>query len=642
MTPDDLDDLDARIDEACGDDPVAAGTARRRLGWLAARPPGPYRPRAWDPRLWTPRRQRLAPDRALLDAMTARGLLHRARRGHEFADRAVRDRLAVLWRRGPGALTMLPARTRLDAGRAAGQGPRPTHGNKVEFLVDNEAAWGRLADEVAGARSSVRGLLFMLDVPHVRMAFARDPARDGGPTGGVRLEERLLAAADRGVAVHLVLNHVTPSLSPANTTHPVERFFRTRDPGRRVRLRRLRTPQTLPVHGKVYVIDDRVAYLVGSVFAQEYFDGREHLIDDPRRGHLRWRSSVRAPVHDVSVRIEGPAVADLDRTVRLHWDHCRPVPGDEMPPFRPPAAAGAPGAVTLQVTRTLHGAGRYAGLPAGETGIHESYLRALATARRFVYLENQYLTCTELVDALVDALKRTPGLQLIALINIRPDVPHYAGWQRGAVERLLTGLGDDRDRAGVFTLWSHEKGPGRTRILRDHVHSKVAIIDDEWLTVGSANLDGVSLTCGEHELHRPPLIRLARLFGGASGGDPWQARATEVNVAHVGEEAGRLRRELWAEHLGYPGPDDPALAEPPGVGWLELWRRRAELKLAGLRGPDPMVRDPRILPYPHTGGVPEPGCHKPAAYLRALGVDPGRLEVHARFRSFSFRTGRWR
>ncbi|MBC6459984.1 phospholipase D-like domain-containing protein [Actinomadura sp. HBU206391] len=640
MTPD---ELDVGIDEACGDDPFTAGAARRRLGWLAARPPGaPYRPNPWDPRLWTPRRRRLAPDQALLDAMTARGLLRRAGRGHEFADQAVRDRLAALWRRGPGALTMLPARTRLDSGWAAGQGPPPTHGNAVEFLVDNEAAWGRLADEIAGAESSVRGLLFMLDVPHVRMGFARDPVHGGGPVTGVRLEERLLAAAGRGVDVHLVLNHVTPALSPANTTHPVERFFRTRDPLRRVRLRRLRTPQTLPIHGKVYVIDDRVAYLVGSVFAQEYFDGREHLIDDPRRGHLRWRSSLRAPVHDVSVRIEGPAVADLDRTVRLHWDRCRPVAGDAMPPFRPPAAGGPPGAATLQVTRTLRGAGRYAGLPVGETGIHESYLRALATARDYVYLENQYLTCTEMVDALIDALKRAPRLRLIALINMRPDVPHYVRWQRRAIERLLTGLGDDRHRAGLFTLWSHEKAVGRTRILRDHVHSKVAIVDDEWLTVGSANLDGLSLTCGEHELYRPPLVRLARLFGGAGGGDPWQARATEVNVTCAGEEAARLRRDLWAEHLGYPSAGDPALARPPEGGWLELWRRRAELKLDALRGPEPSVRDPRVLPYPHTGGVPAPGGHRPAGYLRALGVDTGRLQVHTRFRSFSFRTGAWR
>jgi phosphatidylserine/phosphatidylglycerophosphate/cardiolipin synthase-like enzyme len=240
------------------------------------------------------------------------------------------------------------------------------------------------------------------------------------------------------------------------------------------------------------------------------------------------------------------------------------------------------------------------------------------------------------VDALVDALNRVPELQLIALINIRPDVPNYVAWQREALERLLAGLGADRGRAGVFTLWSHEEGPGRTRMLRTHVHSKVAIVDDTWATVGSANLDGVSLLAGEHEVRRPLLVRLARPLGGSSGGDPWQARATEVNVTHVGVEAGPLRRELWAEHLGYRSADDPALREPPPGGWLELWRRRSALKLAALRGPDPTVRDPRALPYPDCHGVPAEGVHEPARYLRALGVDSGLLEVRTRFRSSRF------
>jgi phosphatidylserine/phosphatidylglycerophosphate/cardiolipin synthase-like enzyme len=476
------------------------------------------------------------------------------------------------------------------------------------------------------------------------MGFRRDPVGNPGPEGGVRLEECLLEAAERGAAVQLVLNHVTPMFSPANTSYPVEGFFRRRDPAGRVRLRRLYTPQTVPIHGKVFVIDDRVAFLMGSGFAQEYFDGRDHVIDDPRRGHLRWRSSVRVPVHDVSVRIEGPAVADLDATVRLLWDHARPSgkrPSTDQPPLLRQSVTGdSPGRTTLQVTRTLSGDRRYAGSPAGETGIYESYLRALESAERFIYLENQYLTCPELVDALIRAMRRVPALQLILLINIRPDVPYYVTWQRRALQRLLSGLGEHRDRAGVFTLWSHEKGPRRTRILRTHVHSKVGIIDDAWLTIGSANLDSLSLSHSQHELHRPPLVRLGRLLGGASGGDPWQARAMEVNVTCVDDEAiERLRRDLWAEHLGLDSADDPVLVRPPDEGWLTLWQRCASLKLDGLRSSDPAVTAPRILPYPrHEDRLPQ-RTHHAADHLRALGVDPDLIDVRERFRSFSFRHG---
>ena len=73
----------------------------------------------------------------------------------------------------------------------------------------------------------------------------------------------------------------------------------------------------------------------------------------------------------------------------------------------------------------------------------------------------------------------------------------------------------------MFTLWSHEGhgtstrlgAPARTTLLRTHVHSKVAIIDDDWLTVGSANLDGVSLLAGEHARRWPLLRGLGRLVG---------------------------------------------------------------------------------------------------------------------------------
>ncbi|MFC6885018.1 MULTISPECIES: phospholipase D-like domain-containing protein [Actinomadura] len=646
-------DIDAVIGSACGDDPVAAGTARRLLARLAAASrPGPL------------------PDRAAR-ALVAAGLLRRAGDGaYSFTDERARACLAEMWRtRGPAALTAFPLATDLASGWAVAQGPAPTTGNAVEFLIDNEAAWGRLAEDVRAARSSVRAMLFMLDVPHVRVAFGRDPMGNPGPAEAVRLEDELLGAARRGADVRLVLNHVTPPVSPANTSWPLERYFRENDPDGLVGLRRLATPQTLPIHGKVVVVDGRVAYLVGSVFAQEYFDGRRHAVDEPRRGHLRWRSSVRAPVHDVSLRVEGPAVADLDATVRLHWDAARPSRATPSAasyapprPAVPPPPSPPPGRTELQVTRTLHGARRYPGLPAGETGIYESYLRALESAEDFVYLENQYLTCPELVDALVRAMRRAPALQLVLLTNLRPDVPYYTGWQRRALERLLAGLGEHRTRAGVYTLWSHERAPGveRTRLIRTHVHSKVAIVDDAWFTVGSANLDSLSLSHGQHELHRPMPVRLARLLRGASGGDPWQARATEVNVScRDGEAAARLRRDLWAEHLGLPSPDDPRLTAPRasagngagdgegagnggGGGWLALWRERAALKLAGLRAPDPEVTEPRVLPYPHRDGRLPDGSHREHAHLRALGIDPEPIDVLTRFRSFSFRQGAWK
>ncbi|MCH7230108.1 phospholipase D-like domain-containing protein [Glycomyces sp. L485] len=528
---------------------------------------------------------------------------------------------------------------------SARQGPRPTRGNSVEFLIDNEAAWGRLAEEVGSARRSVRCMLFLLDLPHVRMSFdERIVGRPGAP-GSTRLEERLVSAARRGAEVSLLLNHVEPAISPVNTSRPVERFFKRRGVPARVRLRRFHTPQAAPIHAKVFLVDDAVAFSIGSMFTQEFFDCTAHHLDDPRRGHVRWRSAIRVPAHDVSARITGPAVADLDATFRLHWNLSGPA---DLPEFAPPAEA-AQGDLSAQVTRTLHG-GRFPDLPGGETGILESYLNAIANAKEFIYLENQYLTSDDIVDALVDALRGNDRLHLIALINNRPDIPRYTQWQPEALERLYSSLSgpDAAERIGIYTLWSHEHGS----IIRTHVHSKAAVVDDTWATVGSANLDGLSLAASEHARAAAWPVRLAGRVVGAFGPEnPDDVRSTEVNLAIADFDGDRpestrariadLRRRLWSEHLGLD-LTAPELHDPPDGGWNSLWRVRAEAKLRRLRRSPGEPSASRVLPFPRQGTRIPDGVDKSATYLRELGVATDAVEVRERFRSFSFDKGAWK
>lgn len=532
-----------------------------------------------------------------------------------------------------------------------------TVGNSIELLIDNEVAWGRLAEDLVDASASIRVMLFMLDIPHVRLAFDRPLVGNRGAIGSVRLEELLLAAAKRGADVTVLINDVQPSISPANTTRAVEAYFRRNDPARSIRLARLTTPQASPIHAKIIIVDDRVAYLLGSVFLQEYYDGRRHQIDDARRGHIHWRSLVRLPVHDVSARIEGPALGDLLATFRLHWQYTCPDAASSAADMRPNRTADPPPTdttVSLQVTRTLHG-GRYTGLSKGEKGVYESYLRAIESANDFVYVENQYLTCVEIIDAILAAMQREPALQLICLLNVRLGIPGYDGWQRAAIERLLAGLGPEAHRAGLFTLWRRAPGAdstGRPVLMPVYVHSKVAIIDNRWLTVGSANLDGLSLLAGEHALRWKWRSRVGRLIGLFGGGDPTLARSTEVNVvcaAAPGEPPpaviDALRRDLWAEHWGHGVGSDAgeqmALPPRPDAGWLSLWRERADSNLADLQRNDSRADGLRILPYPLVHGRVPPSAERPAGYLRALGVSIGDFDVRSEFRSFSFAEGRW-
>ena len=75
-----------------------------------------------------------------------------------------------------------------EAGRRTSAGLAGTVGNFVEFLIDNEIAWSRMAADLSGASASIRVMLFMLDIPHVRLAFDRTPVGNKGAIGSVRSE----------------------------------------------------------------------------------------------------------------------------------------------------------------------------------------------------------------------------------------------------------------------------------------------------------------------------------------------------------------------------------------------------------------------------------------------------------------------
>ena len=120
----------------------------------------------------------------------------------------------------------------------------------------------------------------------------------------------------------------------------------------------------------------------------------------------------------------------------------------------------------------------------------------LAQAEQFVYLETQYFTNDAIGRALVEAMKRKPGLEVIVVCNIRPDVPFYPFKQRRLITRIRKGIGQTPGgphRFGVFTRWSHQVFQPRPRMLPVYIHAKVGIVDESWATVGSANLDGLSL-----------------------------------------------------------------------------------------------------------------------------------------------------
>jgi phosphatidylserine/phosphatidylglycerophosphate/cardiolipin synthase-like enzyme len=219
----------------------------------------------------------------------------------------------------------------------------------------------------------------------------------------------------------------------------------------------------------------------------------------------------------------------------MRW---RAVTGDE--PGEPDGAAVS-GAVEAQLVRTVPER-LYEPCREGEWSILESYLRAFRAAERLVYLESQFLWSPELTFALAAKLRNPPSddFRVIALLPSHPN--NGADDSRGQVGLLV----DADEEAGGPTRFLactlFQPGPGGNPV---YVHSKAAVIDDAWLTVGSANLN-------EHSLFND----------------------SEANVVVRDEALAReARLRLWEEHLERPRSE---IDGDPAQVFDELWKPLAE------------------------------------------------------------------
>jgi phosphatidylserine/phosphatidylglycerophosphate/cardiolipin synthase-like enzyme len=209
----------------------------------------------------------------------------------------------------------------------------------------------------------------------------------------------------------------------------------------------------------------------------------------------------------------------------------------ELPPGAGPQLAGAPARV--QVVRTIP-ALTYRFAPQGIFGIAQAYTLAVRRARRFIYLESQYLWLENfegidifrlgwtshhmraLLDELAAAAER--GVTIALLL---PDHPNAGrGFTDGTIEWLRqhapTAVAEDR--LHFFTLCACAPHPQKDgiRYRPIYVHAKVGIVDDRWATVGSANLNSRGVS---HD--------------------------AELNLAVLDEDFARaLRLSLWSEHAG--------------------------------------------------------------------------------------------
>jgi phosphatidylserine/phosphatidylglycerophosphate/cardiolipin synthase-like enzyme/uncharacterized membrane protein YdjX (TVP38/TMEM64 family) len=242
-------------------------------------------------------------------------------------------------------------------------------------------------------------------------------------------------------------------------------------------------------HQKIVVIDDQVAFVGGLDFTLGRWDTPEHKPDDERRRDLN--GDIRQPYHDVQLMVSGPIAKELGNIARGRWHTATgrklAVPSgldtkDLWPNSVPVEIADAPVGVACTVPKF-----------ADQTEIRDVehlVLDAIAAARHSIYIENQYFTATRIGDALAKRLTETQGPEIVVLLP-----QHTVGWLSQNTmdvlrERLIRRLNavDHHNRLRVYSL--HVADLGEQCI---NLHSKVLIIDDQLLRVGSANFNNRSM-----------------------------------------------------------------------------------------------------------------------------------------------------
>ena len=324
-----------------------------------------------------------------------------------------------------------------------------TTGNQVLLLQDGPATYQAMLAAILAARDHINMETYILDDDDVGRRFA----------------EALIAKQRQGVQVNLIRD----SVGTAGT--PKDFLQRLADSGIRI----LEFNPMNPVvarkdwelnqrdHRKLLIVDGRIAFLGGINISSVYSGGSSSQ-------GMRARPTGSPSWRDTDLQLRGPVVAELQKLFLAAWVAQKGEPLAVRNFFPRPESAGR------QVVRAI---GSSPDDP--YSLIYATLLSAVASAETSVHLTNAYFAPDpQLLAALEAAAARGVDVTLILPSNTDSWLVFHAG--RGYYEQLL--------RAGVKI---YER---RDVIL----HSKTALIDGVWATVGSTNLDWRSFL-HNHELN---------------------------------------------------------------------------------------------------------------------------------------------
>lgn len=362
---------------------------------------------------------------------------------------------------------------------------RIEHARRAAFLIDGEAYFSAFRDAAANARDNI--IILGWDI-HSEVRLIRNSHNDRLPNT-LYAFLNALASRRRNLHIHVLVWDFAMIYALEREWLPVYKLdWRSH--------RRLnfcmddKHPLGASHHQKIVVIDDAVAFAGGFDLSKWRWDTTQHHADDPRRTGPD--GGAYPPFHDIQMMVDGDAAAALGELARRRWFHATgqrlhsPDAGnhDPWPQYLTPDITD----VDIAIARTQPAYGNATEV----REIEQLYIDAIDAARRHIYIENQYITSKSIGDALVRRLGEDNGPEVVLVLPEKTS-----GWLEQATMDVLRGRllqrlreADRHQRLRVYYPVTSRKSGEPVSI---NVHSKILIIDDALLRIGSANASNRSM-----------------------------------------------------------------------------------------------------------------------------------------------------
>lgn len=368
----------------------------------------------------------------------------------------------------------------LQKGRNCWKTPRSA---KIGFLIDGENYFPAVADAIARAEHAV--FILGWDI-NGDVHFRRGEGAPNSPENTLRGLINAALARHPGLDVYVLAWDFAMIYAFERELVPIFKLVWERHPRLHVVFDD-EHPVAGSHHQKVVVVDDALAFVGGMDLTAHRWDSRAHHSSDSRRTSPA--GDPYGPHHDLMIAVSGEAARAVGDLCRERWKWATgeaAKPPAERPPLWLPEMPVALSDVDVGLSRTLPA---YKGRPEIRE-IENFYLDAIRAAKHTIYIENQYFSAYRIAQALAVRLNEESGPEIVMLV---PD--RASGWLGestvGIRRAQLFEMLREADKGGRLQIYRAVAGDAdRTRI---YLHSKVLVVDDEILSVGSANLANRSM-----------------------------------------------------------------------------------------------------------------------------------------------------